>query len=111
MTEEEEKESADRVLKRAKKYVPVGKKRIKSDVIWRRRIPGSLRRSIKVKKSKFQEGGYIVRAGNERRIFYAHWVEFGTIFMSRRKGYKYLRKAMNLERSRFTRMLRKNLGV
>jgi len=31
--------------------------------------------------------------------------------MRKRKGYKYMRRALNLEKARFTRNLRKKLGV
>ena len=113
ITEAEERAAAERVYKRARRYVPVGNKIVAKKPgrkIYHSRHPGRLRRSIKLKRSQFPDGGWLVFAGNEL-AYYARWVEYGTVFMSMRKGYKYMRKSLALEKSRFTRQLRKKLGV
>lgn len=112
MTKDEEKASAHRILKRARRYVPVGNRTINSrGKSWKSRHPGKLKGSLEVHESRYPEGGYVVFAGDDYDLFYAHFIEFGTIFMEKRKGYKFMRKATNLERARFVRQLRKNMGV
>ena len=113
MTKAEEKAAAERVLKRARKKVPVGRRVVVTPFHGKRyqsRYPGRLKASLRVAKSKFPDGGYVVFAGN-KLAYYARFVEYGTVFMTRRKGFKYLRGALNLEKSYFTRQLKKKLGV
>ena len=113
MTEAEEKEAAQRVLIRARRKVPVGTKIVATPFkgkAHQSRYPGRLKESLRTTRSKFKEGGWLVWAGNEL-AYYARFVEYGTVFMKRRTGYKYLRGALNLERSYFIRRLRKQLGV
>lgn len=125
ITVEQEQSSAKRVWAEAIRNVPIGKygryrypKRrvplirrgkqkghgvVKKD--WQIKRAGTLMKSIKRFKSKFREGGTLVWTGNERIAYYAHFVEFGTVFMDRRRGYRFLRGALNKERNRFFREL------
>lgn len=89
--------------KRGSKYRLIAK--------YKRKNPGSLMRSIKKIESKFQDGGYLVWAGNEQRfIYYAHFIEYGTAFMNRRRGYRFLRKAIDKEKRRFQANLQRSLA-
>ena len=93
-----------RYMKRRDPLIRRGSKRkhgIKKD--WMRRSAGTLMKSIKRVSSKYKEGGQLVWTGNERLAYYAHFVEFGTVFMERRRGYKFLRSALNKERNSFLR--------
>ena len=113
ISENEEKQSAERVMKRALRYVPVGKTvraipfRGKS---YQSRYPGRLKSTIRIEKSKFKDGGYLVWMGSDL-AYYSRFIEYGTIFMKKRKGYKVLKRASNLEKSYFIRRFRKMLGV
>lgn len=117
MTYAEERDSAARIEKRAQRYVPVGSQVRATPFrgkLWQNRYPGTLKRSIKKLRSRFTGGGFIVKAGHDMGdgpAFYGHWVEFGTVFMRKRRGYKFMRKALALEKALFTRNLRKQLGV
>ena len=62
----------------------------------------NLRNSIKLKKSKFKDGGYIVsaRGKNEDKGYHAHLVEFGHVMIAwgrvtgrRVEPHKFMRKA------------------
>jgi hypothetical protein len=74
---------------------------------WMQRIPGRLKSSIVKLVSKFQQGGYIVMAGNFL-AYYARIVEYGTkarrqkttgrFTGSQRKGSRYMRKAIGQEK-------------
>jgi HK97 gp10 family phage protein len=45
-------------------------------------VSGKLRKSIKVEKSKFKDGGYLVKVGgHEDRTYYWFFVEYGTVDM------------------------------
>jgi len=113
----EEKDAANRIRQRLYKKVPVGtqtKKKYSHGKQWQTRRPGRLRSSIRMAKSKFRDGGYIVLVGG-RLPYYAYWVEKGTIFTWKqrygRKGEQYMKRAVALEKSRFMRNMRKRLGV
>lgn len=113
MTEAEEKAAAERVMQRAKRYVPVGTKIVATPPHgkpWMSRYPGRLKSTIRTARSKFEKGGWLVWAGNEL-AYYARFVEFGTVYMKSRKGIKFMRRAATMERSYFIRQLRKRLGV
>ena len=72
------KEGAKKVMRDARRYCPV-EKTGKADK-WGNR-PGSLRASIRIQKSKFKGGGYLVVAGGKGSWgdpFYAPFVELGT---------------------------------
>lgn len=81
MIERMEKAAARRIAAAAKRRCPVwdgeGRKISPGDDTWKARKPGSLRKSIRVEKSKYKDGGYIVLAGNYD-VFYASFVELGT---------------------------------
>lgn len=114
MTYTEEKASAERLAQRARRYVPVGRRISVTPFggkAHQSRYPGRLKASIRPYRSRFPGGGFTVFAGDDQTIYYAHWVEFGTVFMARRRGYKYMRKAISMEKAYFTRRLRKQLGV
>ena len=60
-------------------------------------------RSIKNLSSKYAHrgGGRIVFAGDDRLAYYAHFVEFGTVYSRKRGGSRFLRKSILRERRRF----------
>jgi hypothetical protein len=130
--EHAEKEVAERVYRRVLSQTPVGKYgmsfktqllvksgKIKTERLknWRR-FPGALRSSIQKLKSKFQDGGYIVYAG-DKRAWYANIVEWGTTtrrqkttgrFTGRQqKGKRYLRKAIAFEKSYLIKKIRQSI--
>ncbi len=112
MTEFEEERAAKRVWAWAIKNVPIGKiTRIPKGNAkeWAKRIPGTLLKSIKIFKSRFKEGGQLVWAGNTFLVYYAHFVEFGTVFMTKRRGERFMRKAILRERRNFYKQLENNL--
>jgi|WetSurMetagenome_2_1015567.scaffolds.fasta_scaffold118225_4 hypothetical protein len=109
MAAEQETEAAKRIFAHAIKDAPFGKvvrfKTAKSKK-WKwyyKRTPGTLMRSIKNVASKFAHrgGGRIVLAGDDRLVYYAHFVEFGTVFSKKRGGSRFLRKALLRERRQF----------
>jgi hypothetical protein len=122
----EEKDAAQRVMLRVKKKVPVRQKsyghsrsiwnfsNYRHAKAWKTRSPGRLKRSIRMAKSKFKGGGYLVFAGGAIP-YYAYWVEHGTIFTFRqkygRKGEQFMKRSVALEKARFMRNMRKRLGV
>lgn len=130
MATQEEDGASKRIFARAVSYAPIGqyemyrypkartplarrgkysKSGFKKD--WQRREAGSLMRSIERFTSKFgAEGGKLVWAGNERLVYYAHFVEFGTVHMQKRKGYRFMRRALENERRMFLRKLKANLA-
>jgi len=115
VTAVEEKATAERVMRRVLKRVPVGTRtRAASGKSYTSRTPGRLKRSIRIGKSKFKDGGFLVLAGG-KIPYYAYWVERGTIFTYRqkfgRKGEQYMKKSVALEKARFIRNMRKRLGV
>ena len=117
MTYAEERDAAERLARRARRYVPVGKQ-VRATPFYGKsyqsRFPGTLKRSIRIIKSKYPGGGFVVVAGHDAGqgpAYYAHFVEFGTVFMEKRKGFKYMKRSVNLERAYFVRRLRKQLGV
>jgi hypothetical protein len=114
----EESAAAKRVWAYAIKNVPVGNTTIydqhgprKGKFKWyRRRSPGTLLRSIRNLASKFTGGGKVVYAGDERLAYYAHWVEYGTIFFKqKRHGYRYLRNSLLREKRAFAKKLQEAL--
>jgi len=73
------KTAANMVASIARQEVPVGKitraaGKFKS---WQGRKPGSLKSSIRVKKSRFKDGGWIVTVGG-RDTYYWFFVHYGT---------------------------------
>jgi hypothetical protein len=109
MASEQETEAARRVFAYAIKDVPVGRtvrfqtKRSKHWKWFYKRTPGTLMRSIRNLASKYAHrgGGRIVWAGDDRLAYYAHFVEFGTVFSKKRGGSRFLRKSILRERRRF----------
>ena len=90
-----EKKAAENIEKRAKTLCPVGKTiTTSSGKSWKSRKPGTLKRTIRARKSKFKNGGWIVSAGSND-AFYAGFVELGTKRMSAKP---YLRPALHVER-------------
>jgi len=73
------KKSADVLAGIAKDEVPVGKidRAATKFASWKGRKGGSLKKSIKVVKSKFKDGGYLVKVGG-RDTFYWFYVHYGT---------------------------------
>ena len=76
---------------------------------YQKRTPGSLKKSIARRKSKYKGGGYIVTAGGYY-AYYMRMVEYGTKmrrqkttgrFTGRAKAVKYMRKPLRVERKRF----------
>jgi hypothetical protein len=109
MATEQETEAARRVFAYAIKDVPVGRAvryktgRSRKWQWFQKRTPGTLMRSIKNLASKYASrgGGKIVFAGDDRLAYYAHFVEYGTVFSKKRGGARFLRKAILRERRRF----------
>ena len=110
------RETAEVVEDRAKMYCPVmGEKYIKGITkyanydpekstygryrgkLWTAKKPGALRDSIKMYKSKYAKGGYIVMAGG-KDTFYARFVELGTYKM---QGRPFLRQALKDAQPKF----------
>jgi len=114
MTRQEQRNSARRILQRARKFVPVGGQSNKigrqTGKAWKSKNPGSLKRSLKIHRSKFAEGGYVVLAGTGEAE-HAVYVEYGTIFTQNRRGFRFMKRAIAQEKAYFTRQLRKRLGV
>jgi hypothetical protein len=106
---EQETDAAKRIFAHAIKDVPVGRVvRFKTgrSKKWKwshKRTPGTLMRSIKNLASKYAHrgGGRIVWAGDDRLAYYAHFVEYGTVFSKKRGGSRFLRKSILRERRRF----------
>ena len=76
---------------------------------YQKRTPGTLKKSIQRRKSKYKGGGYIITAGNYY-AYYMRMVEYGTKmrrqkttgrFTGRFKAVKYMRKPLRIERKRF----------
>jgi len=109
MATEQETEAARRVFAYAIKDVPVGRTvrfktgRSRKWSWFMKRTPGTLMRSIKNLASKYAHrgGGKIVWAGDDRLVYYAHFVEYGTVFSKKRGGARFLRKSILRERRRF----------
>lgn len=118
MTSEEEKKAAQRISVRLQKRVPVRQKQYppskRNAAGYQRRYRGSLKRSIRVAKSRYREGGWIAVVGNAARAWYAWFVEAGTVYTSRQKygrsGEKYMRDSANLEKRRFVYQIKKRYG-
>ncbi len=108
MTRAEEYEASKRVFSSAKKFVPIGKiLRLNVTKDWMRRVPGTLKSSIKLLRGRY--GGRLVWAGGMIMVYYAHFVEFGTIFTKKRSGERFMRKAINAERTYFLNSIKRNL--
>jgi HK97 gp10 family phage protein len=73
------KKSANIVADIARDDVPIGQIRRAATQFasWKGRKPGSLLKSIKVVKSKFKDGGYLVKVGGHD-TYYWFFVEYGT---------------------------------
>ena len=110
-----EKSSAERIFRDAKRNCPVGEwERSVSGgpkhggKSWTARKPGTLKKSIELHKSKFKDGGYIVGAGNFD-VFYASFVELGIPAHGIPKK-SFLRGALKKEKGRFWRNLNRDIG-
>ena len=118
MAAEQETEATRRVFAYAIKDVPFGRTvRVKSprSKKWKwfyKRTPGTLMRSIKNLASKYAHrgGGRLVFAGDDRLAYYAHFVEFGTVFSKKRGGSRFLRKSILRERRRFRNSIAASLA-
>jgi hypothetical protein len=78
-----EEEAARRIYEKAKKRCPVGewerdiyKSGTAEGKGWTARKPGSLRDSIRIRKSDYPDGGYAIIAGSWD-VFWASFVELG----------------------------------
>jgi hypothetical protein len=106
---EQETDAARRIFASAIRDVPYGKivrfktGRSRKWQWFQKRTPGTLMRSIKNLASKYASrgGGRIVFAGDDRLAYYAHFVEYGTVFSKKRGGERFLRKNILKERRRF----------
>lgn len=129
--ESAERETAERVFRRVVGQTPVSQYgrsfrktyktatgKIASMKPWMQRVPGRLKASIAKKKSKFENGGWVVMAGN-MLAYYARIVEFGTkarrqkttgrFTGAQRKGRRYLRKAIAFEKSYLIKRVRQSI--
>lgn len=135
MATHEEAASTHRIFAYARSNVPIGKygkyryssartpfyrrkkdsmsyRRGKTKKDWQERRAGRLFRSIRKLESKYgKDGGKIVFAGSDRLTYYAHFVEFGTVyFKQKRRGYKFLRGGINREKRLFTGKIQESLA-
>lgn len=100
ITAEIEKKAMDRletaaglVAARARMLVPIGKDVPQGKGKWSKREAGALRNSIRLTRLKGDPKLNIrVYAGNKKDVFYARFVEYGTIKMPAKP---YLRPALN----------------
>jgi len=83
------KAASDLFVQAAKQRAPVLKKPT------RRRQAGALRDSITAQVSLRKGKGLVVRVGPDKKVFYAHFVEFGTSKMS---PHPYMRPAWDGEK-------------
>ena len=110
---EQETDAAKRIFAYAIKDVPIGKivrfktGRSKKWQWFQKRTPGNLMRSIKNLASKYAHrgGGRLVWAGDDRLAYYAHFVEYGTVFSKKRSGSRFLRKSILRERRSFVKSI------
>lgn len=116
------KKGAELVNVEAKRRCPVGDYERASAHIgdWKQRKKGSLRKSIKIKKSKYKNGGYLVTAGGYN-TYYAVWVELGAPARSSEQWKKaghsfpvprqpFLRPAANANKSRINSIFQNELN-
>jgi HK97 gp10 family phage protein len=100
ITAEIEKEAMDRLEKaaegiasKARSLVPVGKDVPAGKGKWSKREAGALRKTIRVVRLKGDPKLNIrVYAGNKGEVFYARFVEYGTVHM---KARPFIRPALN----------------
>ena len=111
-----EKASAERIEKEAIEDCPTGEEGWGRAVSggpkhggksWTARKSGSLRDSIKARKSKFKDGGWIVSAGNDD-VFYASFVELGVPVYGIKKR-PFMRHAKKNEEKKFYNYLKAKL--
>ena len=104
-----EKQSAERIAEDAIRNCPVGEWERAGSVwsVFKTNKPGSLRDSIKVRKSKYKDGGYVVSAGN-KEVFYASFVEMGVPAHGILKR-PFMRRAKKNEERRFLKQLKAKL--
>ena len=104
-----EKASAERIEKEAIEDCPVGEweRSITGGKTWKARKPGYLRDSIKARKSKFKDGGWIVSAGIDD-VFYASFVELGVPAHDIKKR-PFMRRAKKNEEKKFYNYLKAKL--
>jgi HK97 gp10 family phage protein len=98
-------QAAEVIAEEARRRVPVGTSRPgkKGGKAWTAREAGALKRSIRVVRLRNDERRNIrVYAGN-REVYYARFVEYGTVKM---KAKPYLRPALNASKSRIQGLLR-----
>jgi len=130
ITAEEEQAAARRMFANTLKYVPVLNRkqrkwghyfkvkhgRGRKD--WADKIPGALKRSVKLLRSRFQSGGWVVYAG-DFIAWYARIVEYGTKMRRQKKtgrftgkmpAKKFMRKAITAEKRRFMYHLKRRLS-
>ena len=129
--ESAEKETAERVYRRVLSQAPVSQYgrsyrrtfknaagKVTTMKPWMQRVPGRLKSSIAKLKSKFENGGWVVMAGNYL-AYYARIVEFGTkarrqkttgrFTGAQRKGRRFLRKAIAFEKSYLIKRVRQSI--
>ena len=104
-----EKASAERIEKDAISKCPVGEweRTGTGSKTWQARKPGSLRDSIKARKSDYKDGGYVVSVGNDY-VFYASFVEMGVPAYGIKKR-PFMRRAKKAEEKRFLKELKAKL--
>lgn len=123
--QDQEYNTAKKVFEEARRRAPVGDT-IKSTPLhgksWQSRYPGKLKESIKMYRSKYPDGGFIVVAG-DKDAYYARFVELGTPGRTMRVGSKkqgsyreysrtpipknpFLRGALESQRRRFIQLIK-----
>jgi HK97 gp10 family phage protein len=114
ITAEMEKTMMDRletvgglIAARARMLVPVGKDVPQGKGKWSKREAGALRNSIRVVRLKGDPKMNIrVYAGNSKEVFYARWVEYGSVHNDKPRK-PYLRPALNEVKGRIKDIMEK----
>ena len=84
--------AAERIADRARNLVPIGQN-VEGSGKWSKREAGALKKTIRVVRLKGDPKQNVrVYAGNGKDVFYAGFVEYGTVKM---KARPYLRPALN----------------
>ncbi len=87
--------AAEQIASRARQLVPVGKDVPQGKGKWSKRESGALKRTIRVVRLKGDPKQNVrVYAGNSKDVFYAGWVEYGSVHNDRPRK-PFLRPALN----------------
>ena len=95
--------AAEQIASRARQLVPIGKDVPQGKGKWSKRESGALKRTIRVVRLKGDPKQNVrVYAGNSGDVYYAGFVEYGTVKM---KAKPFLRPALNEIKSRIEEII------